>query len=397
MTQSCDRTVSEGPDRFDENGLERKDSSGIGYNVNPEAALPYECAICGADYYGKRAAKGCCGLQNTFLTDGGQGADSSGEFRRRAPGQPKDHPDWFWSLSSGIDSVAAFLLTKDALESSKSGGNFAKKPVAIYLDTRIGVPLNRLYVEQLCDTYGVQLWTLRTDESFLEWLRRDGAPGGGAHQEVRNELKDRQASKLVTLADNPVMVLGLAADESQTRAEFPKIREMRRHMEIYPVHRLTRKERAEIILRHEECPRNPLWEMPAVITDCGCLANGDPSELKKTEEHFPTFGQRLREWEESITHDGLKGTLGWGGLTAEEKRAKIDGQMQRTLTTCTDGCQRDRDSEIVRAFKTRSNGATVKEAMSILYESNSSESWLVATADDGKHRSVITAVDMEVR
>lgn len=289
----------------------------------------------------------------------------SNKFRKRAPGRAAEHPDWFWSLSGGIDSVAAFLVTKDALETDRRDGNFAKKPVAIYLDTGVGVPLNRLYVEQLCDTYGVQLWTLRTDESFLEWLRRDGAPGAGAHQEVRNELKDRQASKLITLADNPTMVLGIAADESDTRASFPKVRELERHTEVYPVHRLSRKERAEIILRHEECPRNPLWEHPNVITDCGCLCNGDPSELDKTEELFPEFAGRLREWEESITHDGLKGVLGWNGLTAEEQRARKQGQKQMTL--CSDGCQRQRDPAVVRAFKARARGATPEEAISILY------------------------------
>lgn len=287
---------------------------------------------------------------------------------------PKPWPDWFWSLSGGIDSAAAFIQTLDALRSYKSGGNFGKAPVAIYLDTRIGVPLNRLYVEQLTDWAGVQLWTLRTDESFLEWLRRDGAPGGGAHQEVRNELKDRQVSKLTTVADNPVYVLGIAADESDTRAEFPKVREMRRHVEVLPVHRLTRKERVEIILR-SDCPRNPLWQHPAVITDCGCLANGDPSELEKTIELFPEFGSRLREWEESITHDGLKGTLGWDGLTANEKDAKRHGQEQATLPMCADpsGCQRERDPAVVQAFRADARGVKTEEAVSILYEQPSAE------------------------
>lgn len=304
--------------------------------------------------------------------------DDTGVYRKRAPGKVEDHPDVFFSLSGGVDCVAAFLTAKDAFETDRAGGNFAKKPVAIYLDTRVGVPLNRLYVEQLCDTYGVQLWTLRTDESFLEWLRRDGAPGSGAHQDVRNELKDRQASKLTTLADNPLMVLGLAADESDTRAGFSKVRKVGRHTEVYPVHRLSRKERAEIILRHEECPRNPLWEHPEVITDCGCLCNGDPSELDKTEELFPEFAGRLREWEESITHDGLKGILGWNGLTAEEQRARKQGQIQMTL--CSDGCQRERDPAEVRAWKARSRGASVEEAVSILYEAGPVESEVATRA-----------------
>ena len=85
-----------------------------------------------------------------------------------------------------MDSTAAFLLTKDALRE-----NYQKTPVAIYFDTRIGVPLNLLYVQKLCDRYDVQLWTLRTNEKYEEWVARDGHPGPGAHGHVRNELKGR--------------------------------------------------------------------------------------------------------------------------------------------------------------------------------------------------------------
>jgi len=286
--------------------------------------------------------------------------------RKQAPGRPENHPDYFVSLSGGIDSVAALTTVADAIETRQAGGNFAKKPVAIYLDTRTGAPLNRIYCEQLCDHFDIQLWTLRTDEKFEEWLARDGAPGSGAHQEVRNELKDRQVSKLVSLANNPHMILGIAADESDTRAAFPKIREMPRHTEVYPVHRLSRKKRVEIILR-SDAPRNPLWQHPAAIKDCGCLCNGDPSELKTTADLFPQYAGRLKEWEEAIDHDGLKGTLGWNGLTAEEKRAKEQGQTQATLPMCSDGCQRERIPAVVQAFRADAHGATTEECVSILY------------------------------
>ncbi len=317
---------------------------------------------------------------------------TAGTYRKRAPGNASEHPDWVLSMSGGVDSAAAALTVIDAIETDRAGGNFAKKPHAIYLDTGVGVPLNRIYTEQLCDWLGIQLWTLRTDESFLEWLRRDGAPGAGAHQEVRNELKDRQVSLLTTKLDDPIYVLGISADESDTRAGFPKVREMQRHTEVYPVHRLSRKERVEKILR-SDCPRNPLWEMRGVISDCGCLANGDPSELDKTEERFPEFAQRLREWEESISHDGLKGTLGWAGLTAEEQRARKQGQEQATLPMCSEGCSRRRDPAEVRAFKARSNGATIEESVSILYGDAPVEPTR-AVADGGHF--VGTSTDQEV-
>lgn len=204
-----------------------------------------------------------------------------------------NHPDWVISLSGGIDSTAAAIIAREGIDTSNSeqdqsryDGNYSKKPFAIYLDTRIGVPLNRLYVEQLTDWLDLQLWTLRTDESFLEWLRRDGAPGSGAHEPVKNELKGRQSSKLSTVLDNPFYILGISADESQNRAEMPKVNKKRRHVEVYPVHRVPLRRRAEIVIR-SGCPINPLWLYPEVIKDCGCLANGDPSELDATEKLSP--------------------------------------------------------------------------------------------------------------
>jgi 3'-phosphoadenosine 5'-phosphosulfate sulfotransferase (PAPS reductase)/FAD synthetase len=288
--------------------------------------------------------------------------------RKRAPGRPEEHPDVVFSLSGGVDCVAAMLTALEAFETVQADGNMAKKPFGLYLDTRTGTPLNRLYVEQLCDWAGIQLACWRTDEQFEQHLADDDAPGPGRHQRVRNELKDRQASRLVTLSGDIIMILGIAADESETRAGFDKVREMKRHIEIYPVHRLSRKERVEIIIR-SCCPINPLWLEPKAIRDCGCLCNGDPSELDKTEELFPHFAQRLREWEEAINHDGIKDTLGWGGLTATDKDLEKNDHQQATITTCDiqGGCPTARDPAEVRAFQAIANGETVERAVEILY------------------------------
>lgn len=276
---------------------------------------------------------------------------------------PKPHPDWFWSLSGGVDSTAAFLLTKDALRTSEQGGNFSKKPVAVYFDTRIGVPLNLLYIQELCDIYDVQLWTLRTEEKFEEWVENDGHPGPGAHPNVRNELKIRQASKLNTLADTPVHVLGLLAEESDERAQMAKVEQKDRHVEVRPVHRLSKVECARIILEHEECPINPLW-MKRHFTDCGCGANGDPSELRNLEEDFPWFAQRLREIEESANHNDATDTWGWGGLSAEEQKHLAHANDSGQMSLCSPGCTRKLDQEIVDAFVERvDNGPTAAQEM----------------------------------
>lgn len=294
--------------------------------------------------------------------------------RKQAPKQPVNgpnmaHPDWFWNMSGGIDSTAAYLVTRGALHD-----NYGKRPVMTYWDTRIGLPLNKLYLEELADVYGEQLWPLRTNEKFEDrvaerekFADRDdtGPPGGAQHGPVRNEIKGRQAEKLHSLADLPVHVVGLRAEESDNRAEMPKIVEKKDHIEVYPVHRLSKRECAEIILRYD-APINPLW-LWRHPSDCFCLANGDPSELDRAQGRFPWFAQRIREYEEAAEADGYKDILGWDGLYAVERDAKQLGQEQEKLTTCGAGCQRRLDQRIVRAFDLRLNGATIDESVSALY------------------------------
>lgn len=283
---------------------------------------------------------------------------------------PKPHPDWVWLCSGGIDSTAAYLLTKDALHD-----NYQKRPLMAYLDTRVGLPLQRMYVEELADRYREQLWALRTHEHFEDrvagrgkFADRDdsGAPGGALHGDVQRELKGRQRETLARRLPNAIYVTGIRADESDARAAKPKYEATDPCRYVKPVYSLTKKECAEIILRHEDCPINPTWVWPEVIADCGCLSNGDPSELDATEERFPWFAQRLREYEESADADGLRGTLGWDGLTADQKAARRDGLEQMTL--CSEACGRRRDPAIVRAFRARIHGATVEESVGILHE-----------------------------
>lgn len=279
------------------------------------------------------------------------------------------HPSWYWLMSGGIDSVAAYLLTRLALHQ-----NYGKRPVMVYLDTRIGAVYNRLYVEVLADYFQEQLWTLRTHEHFEDrvagrgkYADRDdaGPPGGALHDDVQNELKGRQRELLAGRDTETIYVTGIRADESEERASHPKGEVDRGIRYVKPVYTLSKRECAEIILRHD-APINLLWLIPKAIKDCGCECNGDPSEVDKTEELFPAFGERLREYEEAAVGDGIRSVLGWDGLTANEKSAMRHGQEQ--LSLCGDGCQLERDPVIVRAFKERLKGASRDRSISILHD-----------------------------
>lgn len=259
---------------------------------------------------------------------------------------PKPHPDWFWLLSGGIDSTAAFLLTRRALAE-----NYGKRPLAVYLDTRIGIPLQLLYVQELCDRYDVQLWTLRTHEKFenrvagvgrFEDSDEAGHPGPALHTDVQNELKRRQWDKLTTLADRPTYVTGIRAAESDARASKPKLEHRRGAWYVKPVFELSKDDCARVVLDHPECPINPLWLEPH-FGDCACGCMAEPAELVEAQANgFEWFVQRLREIEESAAFDDRTATWGWGGLAADDQRSLDHLEDDAQLSLCGPSCDRKR-------------------------------------------------------
>jgi 3'-phosphoadenosine 5'-phosphosulfate sulfotransferase (PAPS reductase)/FAD synthetase len=245
---------------------------------------------------------------------------ATSDYRKQGP---KPQPDWFWLVSGGIDSVAAYILTREALHE-----NYQKRPVMSYLDTTVGLPFNRAYVEALADHYGEAMWSMRTHESFEDrvakrgkYADRDdaGPPGASQHSNVQNELKGRQREMAASRMPELLYVTGIRAGESEDRAKYPKGEVSRGIRYVKPVYELTKKQCAEIIL-WADVPINPAWWWNH-FSDCGCMANGEPGELDKVEKRFPQFAQRLREYEEAAEKaldDNLRSMLGWDGLTAEE-------------------------------------------------------------------------------
>ncbi len=69
-------------------------------------------------------------------------------------------------VSGGMDStVAAHVAVR-----------WGPADLLVYLDTGTGLDDNREYVEQLADTLGVQLWTLRTKVSYEDRVDEHGLP-----------------------------------------------------------------------------------------------------------------------------------------------------------------------------------------------------------------------------
>jgi len=221
----------------------------------------------------------------------------------------------FALLSGGRDSVvAAHKMFQDA-------ENDRKNPVAVYLDTTIGITENREYIEDLCDRYNWQLWTLRTQENYEELVRKYGFPGPAKHQMAYAALKERQLRKLGSIAEDPVFYTGIRRHESRRRmgnAEY----EQEQHGALWKSEIIdwTIQDVKEYIDEHD-IPESPLWDK-GHFKDCGCGAYGTPEELLELEANHPEIYEEIRELENSLDRQDEYGVWGNNGLSRAQVRAE---------------------------------------------------------------------------
>jgi len=235
-------------------------------------------------------------------------------------------------MSGGKDSVAAALVANDAIQE-----NYQKTPVAVYLDTTVGIPANRIYVEELCDRMGWQLWTLRTHEHYKDRVQENGCPGPADHGNTYNVLKGRQLSKLATISTNPVYVTGINKHERPEREKSGKADYSQRRWHVKPIFTWT-DEQIKDYVQAKSPVQNQLWEKN-YFQDCACGAMATPEELiDAAGDGFEWFVQRIREYEESAEFQDKRSTWGWGGTSTKMQRALDHENDPNQMILCGEGC-----------------------------------------------------------
>lgn len=217
---------------------------------------------------------------------------------------------------------------------------YRKLPVVAYLDTTIGAPANRTYVETICDHYKVPMMTIRTQENIEGITERDGLYSPQKHGDIFEYLKGRQISLLSRRFDSTHFFWASRADESDRRAgimeqkygEGTRLYDEELSLEngdrdVYhhaPYRHLTDDNRAKAL----KIPPNPLWWVEGP-SDCGCGATAKFWENETVrQEGLRWFADKLDELEEiakNAGHDGEQAI--WGSVGREQKRALNDGQQ----------------------------------------------------------------------
>ena len=235
-------------------------------------------------------------------------------------------------VSGGMDSaVAAHVSVR-----------WGPCDLLVYLDTGTGLDANREYVEEFAETLGVQLWTLRTHESYEDRVTDDGFPGPAEHGRMYRKLKERQIGRLATFSggrgntSDLHLWTGVRRQESKRRmANVTPEQDGPRWTWHAPIHDWSKADCREYIDRFD-MPKNDLWDDLGRSGDCFCGCFGSPEEKIDLEAAgHADHADWLRNLERSTDAEDERGRWAWGALTDAEARAeRIDGSQMTLCSTC---------------------------------------------------------------
>lgn len=237
-------------------------------------------------------------------------------------------------VSGGMDSaVAAHVAVR-----------WGPADLLVYLDTGTGLDENREYLERYAEQLGVQLWTLRTNESYDDRVRADGFPGPSRHGIMYRSLKERQLARLATLAggrgtrSDLHFWTGVRSDESDRRMRHvePEL-DAERWTWHAPIHDWTKQDCREYLARFE-LPRNPLWSTLGRSGDCFCGCFGSPEEkLDLRAAGCSYLADRIDELEAEVELDAdrERELWAWGALDDAARRAARAERDEHQITLCS--------------------------------------------------------------
>jgi 3'-phosphoadenosine 5'-phosphosulfate sulfotransferase (PAPS reductase)/FAD synthetase len=233
-------------------------------------------------------------------------------------------------VSGGIESAVAADVSV----------RWGDADLLIYLDTKTGVRKNRRYIERLADWMGVQLWTMRTHESYIAQVLNHGFPGPTKrqHNMMYRKLKERPIQRLAARVEELHLWTGVRRRESDNRMDVVEIEGSAANDRWFwhaPIANWTTDDCRRYI-KQFELPCNPLWDTLGRSGDCYCGCYGSP------EEKIDTLAAGcegrvayLDALETLADHGNERDRWAHGALSDAEKRAeRIDDNQMTLCSSC---------------------------------------------------------------
>lgn len=275
------------------------------------------------------------------------------------------NPDHIYALvSGGHDSDTTLHVTHHDHPIELDG--------VVHIDTGIGVPETRDFVEDRCNELGLEFIAIGSDyrlphEEYESLVTRFGFPGPGVHRWMYLNLKGKPLQRFVNEHTGDVMLIsGVRQAESRNRMENIEptgIQEKDNATWVSPLLAWS-DEKVTEYRREHDLPDNPVVTELHMSGECLCGAYADRLELEILKIFYPDTARAIEYLEMDVLEQVERGDIndlyalwGNGSLSQGELAARIDGH-QSTLPLCTD-CE-DRCSD--EPYSLDGNPLTYSEA-----------------------------------
>lgn len=208
----------------------------------------------------------------------------------------------------------------------------------LHIDTGIGIPETREYVERVCEEQGWPLVVVSSDFEYEEIVREHGFPGPGVHIIMYSKLKERALRKVARWHDEkPHFYTGVRRAESDRRFRNldEKVKEDSQWVWHAPILYHTQED-VDQWIDTAGLPRSPVKETFHHSGECLCGAFGNRTEeLVLLEAHYPKTADRIKELEEQVREergaDDPRSFWAHGDMSDQDLRALLaeydDAQM----------------------------------------------------------------------
>lgn len=230
-------------------------------------------------------------------------------------------PDSVYALvSGGNDSTTAAHVAKESGHVDLDG--------ILYIDTGIGVPESKLWVQEWADTVGLQ-YHQAGSQYRPEWreyhnlIVQTGFPGPVAHQYMWINLKEAPLKNWLqeNTSGDTLLITGIRSHESERRAEITDdsgIEVKDEAVYASPLIDFTDDDLAEYRDQHaDELYENPVTAKLHSSGDCLCGAYADREELRELQLFYPNVADYISYLEGQVLTAAEQGRVGkqyalWG-------------------------------------------------------------------------------------
>lgn len=240
---------------------------------------------------------------------------------------PTTYRKRFALLSGGDHSIVA---THYAFE-------YGAADEAAHIDTGIGVPECKEFVQDVCRRYGWPLRILTPPPGLSYWnlVMKYGFPGPAMHYLYYRNLKERAIRQLVKESkvgrmDEIALISGVHQQESARRMGFtmPRIK-IGSQVWLAPLFNFNALDFHDY-KRKYSLPTSPVKAKLGFSGECLCGAFAKPREIEKIELHYPMTAAYIHDLEQSVNAAGKHCV--WG--TRPSKPNQLDIPFMPLCSSC---------------------------------------------------------------